>query len=45
MNCSLSFIVGSAYSQLVHSGLEMAKKSSGARIADVKDTTPVPLVP
>jgi hypothetical protein len=35
---------GSKYSQLVHSGLEMATILLGAKIADTKAETLVPLV-
>ena len=38
-------MVGSKYSQLVHSGLEIATQSFGERMADVKSATLVPLVP
>src|SRR5882724_4968346 len=44
-NSSLSSTDGSEYSQLVHSGLEMATQSRGARIIDAKAATLVPLVP
>ena len=44
-NPSMSLMGGSEYSQLVHSGLEIATKSWGASIADARAVTLVPLVP